>query len=897
MQDRTVDEGDDKPYAAPPAAVLQEFDVDPAQGLSDAEADRRRERYGPNTLRHAPRVSAFEIFVDQLKSPVVWLLAAAAALSLILGDITECVAILLVLVINTATGFFSEIRAVRSMEALRQLGVQSAQVRRDGALHRIPAEALVPGDIVFLEAGDLVAADLRLVEAANVWCDESTMTGESVPVEKSLDPVPPDTILADRNCMLHKGTALVRGTALGVVTATGMKTELGRITDLVLEAEPESSPLDRKLQQLMGQIVWVVIVIAALTTLVGVLGGRDLPLMIEAGVALAVAAMPEGLPIVATIALARGMWRMARRNVLVERLSAVETLGSTTVIFTDKTGTLTENRMTVEALWLPRGEYRIGDGAIADAHGNDASDDPALIRALRVGVMCSSASLGQEGKDEAGEEGTGDPMELALLRAGRIAGLERDTLLAEWPEIGQEAFDTATKMMATVHHTDGALVMLVKGAPEAVLGASTGQLGDKADRVKLDRGYWLDAAEKMAEQGLRVLAFAEKETADPAATDYEDLLFIGLIGLRDPPRADARDAILACREAGIKVIMVTGDHAVTGRKIGEAVGIADSATPAVTGSELKPLAEQDEAERQGLLATRILARVSPEQKLDLITLYQSEGEIVAMTGDGVNDAPALEKADIGIAMGQRGTEVAREAADIVLRDDAFSSIVAAIREGRVIFGNIRRFLLYLLSCNFSEVMVVALAMLAGLPLPLLPLQILFLNLVTDVFPAFALAAGEGEKDVLQQPPRDPREPLLARRHWGFIVFYGVLLTIATLSALLLAEYWLELEGDAVVTVSFLTLGLGQLWHVFNMRGANAGVFRNAVTANPYIWLSLELCVGLIFLAMLISPVAEALRLVHLDAKAWGLVLACSLAPLVVGSLVHPVLRLWRKRRG
>ncbi|MGE3529641.1 MAG: cation-translocating P-type ATPase [Methyloceanibacter sp.] len=871
------------PFALPAKAVLRQQQVNVTRGLSEAEAASRLKQHGPNALVTHPERSWLSILADQIKGPVMWLLAAAAAVAALAGEWAQAAAILLVLVINALIGFFTEFRAVRSMEALRKLGSRSSRVRREGRLRTLPAEQIVPGDIVVLESGDVVTADIRLVEAKNLFCDESTLTGESVPVEKGADPVAADAIVAERASMLHKGTAITRGLGIGVAVATGMETELGLTTKLVLEAEPDISPLERKLAGLTRQLVQATVAITALITAAGMATGRDLVLMVEAGIALAVAAIPEGLPIVATMALARGMWRMARRNVVIERLAAVETLGATTVICTDKTGTLTENRMTVERLWLPSGDYQVDRAGkrILDAAGTRAELDAALRRALEVGVLCGTATL-ENGKNG----GAGDPMELALLRLGQLAKLDREALLRSWPEKHQIAFDTETKMMATAHARDGRLLVAVKGAPESVLAASTSAGEDgKAGFGAEKREEWLHRADALAEDGLRVLALAEKTIPAKGLPDYDKLTFLGLVGFRDPPRLEVKEAIAECREAGIRVVMVTGDHAVTARKIAEHLGISAPGQGLIEGRELEALGALGEQERQRVLAARVFARVTPAQKLELVLLYQSAGQVVAMTGDGVNDAPALQTADIGIAMGLRGTEVAREAADIVLRDDAFGSIVAAIREGRVIFGNLRRFLVYLLSCNISEVMVVALAVVAGLPLPLLPLQILFLNLVTDVFPAFALATGEGEKDILQRPPRDPRESLLGKPQWWFIAAFGVLLTGATLAALAIGRYRLGLEGEALVTVSFLTLAFAQLWHVFNMRGEGSGRFRNAVTGNPYVWMAVALCVALLLIAIYVPPLANALQIVPPDSASWSLILIASLVPVIVGMLM------------
>ena len=685
--------------------------------------------------------------------------------------------------------------------------------------------------------------------------------------------------------MLFKGTSITRGNGIGVVVATGMDTELGHISRLVEEAEPEASPLEKKLVRLSGQLVWVTLILTALIGGIGLAQGKDTFLMVEAAIALAIAAIPEGLPIVATLALARGMWRMVRQNALIERLSAVETLGATTVILTDKTGTLTENRMTVRRVWLPSGELSVGKIGFEASH--EASQvhpiqSRQLVRLLEIAVLCNNATLGR-----VSDEDTGDPMELALLRAGRLAGLERGELLNKSPEIIEHAFDTTTKMMATVHHSDGAYLFAIKGAPEAVLAKAERIAGEDSDAVMDEamRAEWLARVDKLGADGLRVLAFAAHRKPAPDGPPFESLTFLGLVGLEDPPRADVPDAISACHEAGIRVVMITGDHAVTARSIARAVGLGGAAPRVVEGRDLADLAGEANAR---LLQTEIFARVSPTEKLQLVRAYQTAGEIVAVTGDGVNDAPALRQADIGVAMGLRGTDVAREAAAMILLNDAFPTIVVAIREGRVIFGNIRRFATYLLSCNLSEVMIVGLAILSGLPLPLLPLQILFLNLVTDVFPAFALAMGEGERGVLKRPPRNPKEPILDRDQWLAIVLHGIALTAATFGALALGRLWLGLDERAAVTVTFLTIAFAQLWHVFNMRHPTSGLFHNEITRNPWIWAALALCAGILVTAAYVPSLSHMLHLVAPDIKMWGIVLAMSLAPLLIGLIVRPV---------
>jgi Ca2+-transporting ATPase len=869
----------DSPHARTTGDVLAALEVSVITGLSEDEAGRRLRHYGPNAIGGRRRAGALAIFVHQFQSLVVALLVVAAGLAFYFGEWEEGSAIVGVLALNSLIGFVTEIKAVRSIEALRMLGTRSARICRDGRTRLVPAERLVPGDIVLLDAGDVITADLRPVEASHLEIDESTLTGESTAVGKTVAPVDVDARVSDRASMLFKGTSITRGSGIGVVVATGMDTELGRISRLVEEAVPEATPLEKKLVRLSAQLVWVTLILTALIGGVGLAQGKDTFLMVEAAIALAVAAIPEGLPIVATLALARGMWRMARQNALIERLSAVETLGATTVILTDKTGTLTENRMTVRKLWLPSGELTVGRSGFEDLHEAGLGhpiQSRQLERLLEIAVFCNNATLGR-----VSDEDTGDPMELALLRAGRLAGLERGDLLDESPEIIEHAFDATTKMMATVHRRDGAYLFAVKGAPEAVLANADRIAGEDGDAVLDDaaRAEWLARVGVLGADGLRVLAVAAHTKPMSDGQPFESLTFLGLIGLEDPPRADVPDAIRACHESGIRVVMITGDHAITARSIARAVELGGAAPRIVEGRELAAFAGQEQAD---LLRTEIFARVSPAEKLQLVRAYQGAGEIVAVTGDGVNDAPALRQADIGVAMGRRGTDVAREAAAMILLDDAFPTIVVAIREGRVIFGNIRRFGTYLLSCNLSEVSVVGLAILSGLPLPLLPLQILFLNLVTDVFPAFALAMGEGERGILKRPPRDPKEPILDRRQWLAIVLHGIALTAATFGALALARLWLGLDERSTVTVTFLTLAFAQLWHVFNMRHPTSGLLRNEITRNPWMWAALALCAGILVTAAYVPSLAHMLHLVAPDLKMWGIILAMSLVPILVG---------------
>lgn len=887
-----------EPWSRPWEDVCAELDVAAELGLPHGEVLARRERYGANCLTEAKQESAWLILVNQFRGLIVLLLAVAVLVSFLSGALVEGFAVVAVLLINAAIGFFTEVHAVRSMEALRELGTVPATVRRQGQLQVVTSEELVPGDILVLEAGQVLGADARLLSVSQLQADESALTGESAPVTKQLAPVAAGVTLADRTSMVWRGTALTRGSGEAVVTATGVRTELGQVSELVAQASKESTPLERRLEQLGQRLVWVTLVIAVVVIALGILQGRDLLLMVQTGIALAVATIPEGLPIVATTSLARGMWRMAKRNALMNRLSAVETLGATSVIGTDKTGTLTENRMTVRRVLLPDAEVAVEGGAfettgsfVSGEQQLDPAQQPLLAEALRLGALCNTAALREE-PDQRTSGAVGDPLEIALLVAAARASLERPDLLRQHPVVYQHAFDAETKMMATYHQEPQGLLVAVKGAPEQVLPACSRLLTADGEQPLDDQGraHWMAENERLAGTGLRMLAVARKTAGDQEEPPYQDLTLVGLMGLMDPPREDAAEALRLAHEAGIRVIMMTGDQAGTAAEVAKAVGLVAGEAGVVTGAELRPEAEWSEEDRERLVATTIFARVSPRQKLDLIDLHQQRGQIVGMTGDGVNDAPALKKADIGIAMGLRGTQVAREAADMILLDDAFASIVFAIEQGRVIFRNIRRFVVYLLSCNVAEIMTVTLASLVNAPLPILPLQILFLNLVTDVFPAMALGVGESEEGVMQRPPRPANEPVLAGRHWRTVALFGFIITVAVLGSLALALLWLHLPQPQAITVSFLTLALAQLWHVFNLRDPAANWWRNDIVQSKYIWGAVALCVALLAVALYVPAIAHLLHLEHIGPKAVGLAFGMSLLPLLAGQAIILPLR-------
>jgi Ca2+-transporting ATPase len=875
-------------------AVLDHLDVSTDWGLTSDVAEQRLDEYGPNRLRQIKRRSSWDILREQFKSLIVLILMVAALASFARQAWIDGGAIAVPLVVNTIIGFLTELRATRSIESLQEMDEVEATVRRNGQKQRLAAEQLVPGDLVIFNSGEMVAADIRVLAASKLQADEAALTGESLPVEKQAEPVETAAPLAERASMLYKGTAITRGQGEGVVVASGMQTELGGISAMVESAKDEQTPLEQRLDQLGQKLVWITLGVAAAIGGAGWLAGRDLELMIATAIALAIAAVPEGLPIVATIALARGMWRMLRRNALIRRLSSVETLGATNVICTDKTGTLTAGQMTVQRLALISQPVEVNltaNGTETFQH-NGQSFKPqknlGLKRALQVAVLCNDAERKPvEGDGKEKVETNGDPMEVALLAVGSRAGQTPDHLLKHMPEVKRQAFDRETKKMGTVHEAGDGYLVAVKGAPEAVLESCTHLYSDNG-QTPLDeqkRQQWLERNQHMAEEGLRVLGLATRIIDSPEADIYENLQFLGLVGLMDPPRPGVAQAIERYRSAGIRVIMVTGDQPETARAIAESIKLVDNKeSEVIHGADLGDLNHSLQQRPEQLLGASIFARVSPKQKLNLIDLHQDHGAIVAMTGDGVNDAPALKTADIGIAMGQRGTQVAREAADMILQDDAFPTIVAAVEQGRIIFDNIRKFVIYLLSGNVGEILAVALAAITAAPLPLLPIQILYLNVLNDAFPALALSVGDSHQQVMDRQQRNSKEPIVAPYHWGEIAGYGLLIGVTILGVFYLAFAWLGLDRTGAVTISFLSLSLARLLHVFNMRTADSGLIDNEIVCNPYVWEALALSSSLLLLAVYWPLLATILKVTPPSLNGWVLVLLGAVAPLIIGQI-------------
>ncbi len=790
------------------------LDADLIKGLSAQAAEWRLEQSGPNVLREAGRRHPLVMLAAQFSDFMILVLIAAAVIAGIAGDPQDAIAIVVIVLLNGMVGFIQEYRAERAMAALKKMAAPQARVIRGGQSLLIDAAELVPGDLVELEAGNIVPADLRLTELAALKIDESALTGESQAVEKQLTQLrETDLPLGDRLNLAYKGTIATYGRARGLVVATGMQTELGKIAAL-LSGESEKTPLQKRLARFGRHLALVVLAICAIIFVAGWLRGEPPLLMLLTAVSLAVAAIPEALPAVVTISLALGAARMVRQNALIRRLPAVETLGSVTFICSDKTGTLTQNRMHVDCVQAGS-ETRPGLQGVEGMPWHDLG----LAMAL-----CNDAVANAAG------ELASDPTETALLEAAQSAGFAQAALRESHPRIAEIPFDSERARMSTLHRDDEAVLMLVKGAPEGLLPLCVDQLGSEG-ATGIDHAALQEEADRLAAQGLRVLAFAQKRL--PAVPDALDaaalesgLTFIGLAGLIDPPRPEAAESVAACKAAGIIPVMITGDHPATARAIALRLGIIEAGDKVLTGSELARLSlEEFEREAESV---RVYARINPEQKIKIVRALQDKGEFVAMTGDGVNDAPALKMADIGVAMGKGGTDVAREAAHMTLLDDNFATIVLAVREGRRIFDNIRKFVKYTMTSNSGEIWTIFLAPFLGLPIPLLPIHILWINLVTDGLPGLALANEGAERNVMQRPPRPPQESIFAHGMWQHILWVGLLMGGVTL----LTQAWALHSGSAHwQSMVFTVLTLSQLGHVLAIRSERESLFTQGVLSN------------------------------------------------------------------
>ncbi len=867
------------PYAISSEEVCQLLQADLQNGLSSAEVRKRRNEYGRNLLKKERPKPIIYILFDQILDPVIYILILATIVGFIFGEWMEGIAVAGVITITVILGFVMEYQALRSMEALSKLAQSTTNVWRNGKLITLQDHYLVPGDLIQLEVGDVVPADARVISHESLAVKEAILTGESGQVEKKVDSIPIKAPITDQTNMIFKGTLVTRGTVNAIVCYTGNHTELGKINLLSQQATKTRTPLEKKLAYLSRRLISLTIGLAFIIVIVGILQGKPLILMIETGIALAIAAIPEGLPIVATIALARGMLKLADKNVIIKKLEAVETLGETGIICTDKTGTLTENKMELNAIVLSDGEPLCFPQKVSQL----ISKKPALDILIKVGILCNNAN----------EDQGGDPEEIALLDFARDSGYNVHQIRNEYQEVIEIPFDAETKLMATLNQKGKEYRISVKGAIENILVHSKFQLEEEETVPLEDKMFWLNAADQLARQGLRTMGIAYNKTnSEPShETIFEDLIIVGVVGFLDPAREDIKDAIRTYHNAGIEVVMVTGDHPQTAHKIATDVELipSDENSPdIVLGNDIKSIEKMDPNLKAKLMETKIFARVTPKQKLDLVTLYQKNGFTVGMTGDGVNDAPALKKADIGIAMGIRGTEAAQEVADVILKDDRFTSIELAIYQGRTIFHNIRQFVVYLMSCNLAEIISVALASISNLPLPLLPLQILFLNLVTDVFPALALGMGKGNPSVMLQPPRSPNEPILIARHWKNITLYGFSISAVVIGILVYAHFILELPNKLVNNLAFYTLLLAQLFNVFNLPHPRFSFFRNEVTKNPWVLGAILLSLAIIIIAFQVPFTREVLGLTTIGWSHIGMIFLFSAGSVVLVQILKRI---------
>ncbi|NMB58951.1 MAG: cation-translocating P-type ATPase [Chloroflexi bacterium] len=915
--------------------TLKGLGVDLEKGLSSAEVISRTEKYGPNQLQEAAKRTFLQMVIDQLKSFVIILLIVAAAISGILGEWVDAIAILLIVVLNAVMGVVQESRAEEALAALKKMASPEAHVVRDGKRISIPASQLVPGDVVFLEAGNFVPADLRLAEAVNLRVEEAALTGESLPIQKNAELVLKGEVpLGDMANCAFMGTMVAYGRGIGLVTSTGMSTQLGQIATMLQEVEAEETPLQRKLDDLGKTLGYACIAVCVLVFVTGVLRAGDLAKLdakhwvdqFMVAVSLAIAAVPEGLPAIVTISLALGMREMVNRHALIRRLSSVETLGSATVICTDKTGTLTQNEMTVTRLWVDGEFFEItGTGYDTEGkflvNGKEVSLEkyPAVKTALWVGMLNNDAHLEHaDTEDEKGVRIIGDPTEASLLVAAAKAGAQTGDS-KKFPRTAEIPFDSERKRMVTLHNAMQAseddfspyyhpsagerYVAAVKGAPDIVLSLckTVQSMDDKHARPLTAemKEKILAANDSMTKDALRVLGLAYRTVdAHPDQENMtaleEDLTFVGLIGMIDPPRPEVKPALLKAREAGIRTVMITGDYPNTARAIGESIGLIEPGHSVFTGAQITELS--DEELRKAALTTDVYARVSPEHKMRIVDALRANGQVVAMTGDGVNDAPAIKRADIGVAMGITGTDVAKQTADMVLTDDNYASIVAAVEQGRVIYSNIRKFVYFLISCNMAEILIIFIPTMLGLGSPLTAIQLLWLNLISDGAPALALGTEKVDPDLMSQKPRPATEPIINKKMAIGVAIQTVVDTATTLSAYIIG--FLMVEGQTLDmifnqsanfemahTMAFVTLCLSELIRAFAARSERYSVFKIGFFSNK--WMNIAVLASFLLVMMVVyvpffNPIFNTQPLLWIE---WVEVIPLFVIPFIAAELI------------
>jgi Ca2+-transporting ATPase len=898
----------DKWYTRTAREAIDFWRTDQNDGLTSSEVKSRIADFGYNEMIEKQKTPWWKRFFAQFQDFMVLVLLAATLISAFLGEYVDSATILAIVMINAILGFVQEHRAEKSMDALKTMVAPMAHVIRNGILQQIAAREMVPGDIMALESGDKIAADARLIDVQNLEVDEATLTGESLPVRKVVDKEYEESSpLGDRKNMVYAGTSIVKGRGKAVVCATGMATEVGRIAGMIQDVEHESTPLEQRLESLGRWLVWGCLIICIVVVITGVLKGEPLLLMCMAGISLAVAAIPEGLPAIVTVALALGVQRMIKRNAIIRKLPAVETLGCTTVICSDKTGTLTQNAMTVKEIFVAGNIYEI-TGTGYDIKGNfllnkqefDPTKDKCLLYCLEIGVLCNNSilkhnNIGITGLWRRGASGgwsiEGDPTEGAIVIAAAKANIWRSIVEKNQQRLAEIPFESERCRMSVIYEKSNKNIIYVKGAPDVILdmcqhySSNNGEVVlSPATKVEI-----LAANEKMTDQALRVLAVAYRQISKGEVNHVSEeleknLVFVGLIGMIDPPRQEVKPAIALCRQAGIRTIMITGDHRNTAVAIAKELQMfKEDKNQALTGNELDAL---NDAELSEIInRVTVYARVSPAHKLRIVRALKRQGHIVAMTGDGVNDAPAIKEADIGVAMGAGGTDVTKEAASMVLADDNFATIVAAVEEGRGIYDNIRKFIRYLLSCNLGEVLTMFIATIAGLPLPLLPVQILWVNLVTDGLPAMALGVDPNNHDIMNRPPRNPKESVFSRGLSRKIIVRGLQIGISTVLVFAMV-YFLKNDLAEARTMAFCTLVFSQMFHVFDCRSESHNVFEIGILKNKYLILA-TICSLFMQLLVVYHPfMQEIFATVPLGMVDWVTILCVSGWTFMISAIRH-----------
>ncbi len=886
-------------------SVASEIGVDVSRGLSNEEVQEKIKIHGYNELKEKEKESLFSKIIRQLKDFLVIILIVASIVSVLVGEVTDSIVIIAIVIINAVLGVLQEGKAEKALEALRKMSSPNAKVFRNGHMEIIPAKMLVPGDIILLEAGDIIPADIRLIESVNLKIEEASLTGESVPVEKHAERAFDKEIgIGDRLNMAYMSTIVSYGRGRGIVVETGNGTEIGKIADAIQTIKEEATPLQRKLDEMSKWLGIVCLGVCGIVFAVGLLRGGDILEMFMVSISLAVAAIPEGLPAVVTIVLALGMKRMVDRNAIVRKLLAVETLGCIDVICSDKTGTLTQNEMTVVGLYAtnkkskvtgqgynPKGDFNLNDEKIKP---NEDTDFKML---LSIGVLCNDSILEKKDKEENLWGIMGDPTEAALIVAGAKAGMEKSGMNSKYPRIDEIPFDSDRKMMTTFHENfiAGKVVSFTKGAPDIILGKCTkaymnGRMVDLTDDIK---SVILNVNSEFASSALRVLSFAYREYDKlPEIINSEkiesNLIFVGLMGMIDPARVEAAEAIKICKQAGIKPVMITGDYKDTAVAIAKELGLMSEKDGVLTGSELDGI--NDEELKKKVESTSVYARVSPDHKVRIVDALKKNGHIASMTGDGVNDAMALKRADIGVSMGITGTDVAKGTADIVLTDDNFASIVSAVEEGRIIYSNIRKFVAFLLSCNVGEILIVFISILVGLPVPLLPIQLLWVNLATDSLPALALGTEKGDKDIMSLKPRSPKEPILNKRTLITIIIQSIAMTAVVLAVYIFALKVDNMGIEIARTYAFATLICAQLFQAYSSRSQRNTIFKLGIFTNKSLgWatlISFVSLLGVVYLPML-QPIFKT---VPLNANEWMMIIFMSIIPLIIGETYKVIVR-------